>query len=173
VPADAEEIRLAAIRNRQNESPEFRALRDSVDLARLAEIPRFPSEMPWFIAANSAPKTALVEIWKDEPNPGRAAAIANAILEILPRPEDWVARWEGQPPPEWIVAVNRVIKAGLALPFELSGHQQAINSYNDWLEQTVLARMRAMEPESYAALVDHVKAFILNSWTNSDDERPT
>jgi hypothetical protein len=173
VPADAEEIRLAAIRNRQNESPEFRALRDSVDLARLAEIPRFPGEMPWFLAASSAPKTALMEIWKDEPDAERAASIASAILDILPRPEDWIARWEGQPPPEWIVAVNRVIKAGLTLPFELGGDQRAIKAYNDWLEQTVLAPMRATEPESYAALVDHVKAFILNSWTNDDDEQQT
>jgi hypothetical protein len=114
-----------------------------------------------------------MEIWKDEPDAERAASIASAILDILPRPEDWVARWEGQPPPEWIVAVNRVIKAGLALPFELGGDQQAMKAYNDWLEQTVLAPMRATEPESYAALVDHVKAFILNSWTNSDDERQT
>jgi hypothetical protein len=173
VPADAEEIKLAAIRNRQHESPEFRALRDSVDLARLGEIPRFPSEMPWFIAASSAPKTALMEIWKDEPDAGRAGSIASAILEILPRPEDWVARWEGHPPPGWIVAVNRVIKASLALPFELSGDQQAIQAYNEWLEQTVLAPMRTKEPESYQALVDDVKSFILNSWNNSDDERQT
>ena len=173
VPADAEEIKLAAIRNRQHESPEFRALRDSVDLARLGEIPRFPSEMPWFIAASSAPKTALMEIWKDEPDAGRAGSIASAILEILPRPEDWVARWEGHPPPGWIVAVNRVIKASLALPFELSGDQQAIQAYNEWLEQTVLAPMRTKEPESYQALVDDVKSFILNSWNNSDDEQQT
>jgi hypothetical protein len=160
VPADAEEIKLAAIRNRQHESPEFRALRDSIDLARLAEIPRFPSEMPWFLPASSAPKAALLEIWKHEPDAGRAASISSAILEILPRPEDWVARWEEQPPPEWVVAVNRVIKAGLALPFELSGDQQAIKAYNEWFEQTVLAPMRATERESYAALIDHVKSFM-------------
>jgi hypothetical protein len=173
VPADVEEIKVAAMRNRQNESPEFRALRDSVDLARLAEIPRFPSEIPWFVAASNAPKTALIEIWKGEQDTDRAASVARAILDLLPRPEDWVARWDGQPPPEWIMAVNRVIKAGLALPFELSGNQQAVQAYNEWLERTVLAPMRAAEPESYAALVAHLKSFILGSWDRNDDEPET
>jgi hypothetical protein len=91
----------------------------------------------------------------------------------VPRPEDWVGRWDGQPPPEWTMAVNRVIKASLALPFELSGNQQAIQAYNEWLERSVLAPMRATEPESYAALVDHVKSFILDSWNRNDGEPET
>jgi hypothetical protein len=169
VPADAEEVKLAALRNRQSGSPEFRALRDTLDLARVAEIARFPNEIPWFLAASTAPKTALAEIWKDEPDLDRAASIADAILDLLPRPEDWVARWEGQPPLEWIGAVNRVIKSNLALPFELSGDPRAIAAYNDWLEQTVFVPMRATQPESYAAVVEYIKFFILNSWNRDDD----
>jgi hypothetical protein len=31
--------------------------------------------------------------------------------------------------------------------------------------------MRVAEPESYAALVDDVKSFILKSWNNRDDDQ--
>jgi hypothetical protein len=48
MPTDAEEIVGAALRNRQNESPEFRAIRESIGVARIAEVPRFPAEILWF-----------------------------------------------------------------------------------------------------------------------------
>ena len=66
MPLDAGEIKSAAQRNGQHLSPEFRAIRDSIDLPRMAEIPLFPAEIPWFMTINSAVKTALVEIWNEE-----------------------------------------------------------------------------------------------------------
>jgi hypothetical protein len=47
IPVVGTELASAVKRNRQNESPEFRAIHDSIDLARLAEVPQFPSEMSW------------------------------------------------------------------------------------------------------------------------------
>jgi hypothetical protein len=121
VPPDVGEVKFAARRTGQHLSPEFRAIRDSIDLPRMAEIPLFPAEIPWFMTINSAAKTALVEIWIDESNIDKAAAAADAVYSIYPNPEDWIACWKGQPPPGWIMAVNRILRTTLALPFELGG----------------------------------------------------
>jgi hypothetical protein len=162
IPLDAAEIKSAAQRNGQHLSPEFRAIRDSIDLPRMAEIPLFPAEIPWFMTINSAVKTALVEIWEEEKDPQKAAALADAIYSIYPTPEDWIACWKGQPPPGWMMAVNRILRTTLALPFGL-GDPQALDHYNAWLERTVLEPMRQTAPESYRAIVEYVKNFVLNS----------
>ena len=160
----------AARRNGQHLSPEFRSIRDSIDLPRMAEIPLFPAEIPWFMTINSATRIALVEIWGEEKDAGKAAAIADAIYSIYPKPEDWVASWRAQPPPEWIMAVNRVMRAGLTLPFELGGDLETLDRYNEWLERTVLEPMRKSAPDSYRAIVEHLRNFVLNS-RNDDHAR--
>jgi hypothetical protein len=169
VPLDAGEIKFAAQRSGQHPSPEFRAIRDSIDLPRMAEIPLFPAEIPWFMTINSAAKTSLVEIWNAEKDQAKAAAIADAIYSIYPKPEDWVACWKGQPPPGWIMAVNRVLRITLALPFELGDDPQTLDRYNEWLERAVLEPMRKSAPESYRAVVEYLKNFVLNSRNDDRD----
>jgi len=88
MPLDAGEIRSAAQRSGQHLSPEFRAIRDSIDLPRVAEIPLFPAEIPWFMTIDSAVKTALVENWNKESDPQKAAAVADAIYSIYPTAEE-------------------------------------------------------------------------------------
>jgi hypothetical protein len=169
IPLDAGEIKSAAQRNGQQLSPEFRAIRDSIDLPRMAEIPLFPAEIPWFMTITSAARTALVEIWNAESDAQKAAAMADSVYSIYPNPEDWVACWKGQPPPEWVMAVKRAHRTTLSLPFELGGDTQALDRYNEWLESTVLDLMRKTEPESYQAMVDHLKDFVLNSRNEDRD----
>lgn len=171
VPLDSGEVKSAAQRNGQHFSPEFRAIRDSIDLPRMAEIPVFPAEIPWFMTINSAVKTALIEIWDEEKDPQKAAAIADAVYGIYPNPEDWVACWKGQAPPEWIMAVKRILRTTLTLPFELGGDPQALDHYNEWLERTVLEPMRKTAPESYRATMDYLKNFVLNSRNDDHGER--
>jgi hypothetical protein len=132
MPFDAGEIRSAVERNGQHLSPEFRAIRDSIDFPRMAEIPLFPAEIPWFMTINSAVKTALVEIWNEESDAQKAAAMADAVYSIYPNPEDWVACWKGQPPPEWVMAVERINRTTLCLPFELRDNPLALDHYNEW-----------------------------------------
>jgi hypothetical protein len=169
VPLEAGEVKFATRRSVQHLSPEFRAIRDSIDLPRMAEIPLFPAEIPWFMTINSAAKTALVEIWDEETDPAKATAMADTIYSIYPHPEDWIASWRGQPPPEWITAVNRVMRTTLALPFELGGDPQTLGCYNEWLERTVLEPMRTSAPESYRAIVEHLENFVLNSRNDNRD----
>jgi hypothetical protein len=167
---DADEIKSAAQRNGKYLSPEFRAIRDSIDLARMANIPLFPAEIPWFIMVNSAIKTALVEIWNEERDSQKAAEIAEAIYGIYPAAEDWLAYWKGQPPPGWIMSVNRMFRATLTLPFQLGSEPEILDHYNRWLERTVLEPLRKMAPESYRATVEYLKALVLNS-RNDDHGR--
>jgi hypothetical protein len=170
IPLDANEIELAASRNVYNQSQEFRAIRDNIDLVRARDVPRFPSEIPWFLSINRATKEAIVEIWKNESDKEKAAAIADAIFGLRPLAEDWAAQWDGQPPPGWITAVNRVMTSSLALPFQLTGNRQAISAYNDWLERRVFAPMRASAPETYKLVVEYLRKFILETWEDNEKE---
>lgn len=163
VPVDGSELAAATMRNRQNDSPEFRAIRDITDLARVAELPQFPSEMPWFIAANAAVKSAIMEVWNTESDPARAGALADVLLDLKPRPEDWVARWEGHPPPQWVEAVRRMTVATLALPVELLDDAR-LDAYNAWLERSVLSLTRDMSPELYRAVIENLKSFMTTPW---------
>lgn len=167
VPVDGPELAAATMRNRQNDSPEFRAIRDSIDLARLAELPQFPAEMPWFIAANAAAKSAITEIWNNEPDPARAGVLADVLLDLKPRPEDWVARWESHPPPQWVEAVRRTTIVTLALPVELSDEIR-LDNYNVWLERSVLSPTREMFPELYRAVIENLKWFMTTPWREQD-----
>jgi hypothetical protein len=160
VPVDTEEIVNAALRNRQNESLEFRAIRDSIGLARIAEVPRFPSEILWFLSVSTAAQHALIQVWARETDIARAAQIAEAVLDLGPRPDEWIARWEGKPPPEWGVAVQTVMTASKALPIELNG-DAATHAYNKWLEQRVLVPLRDTSPELYRRVVENVRALLL------------
>jgi hypothetical protein len=169
VPLDTNEVKSGAVRNGQYLSPEFRAIRDSIDLPRMAEIAVFPVEIPWLMTINSAIKSALVGIWKDEVDSKRASEIADTIHRIYPSPEDWVASWKGQAPPKWVLAVTRILHATLALPFELGGDLAALERYNEWLEKGVLAPMRKAAPENYRAIVEYVRNFVLSSRQQDND----
>lgn len=168
VPAGAEEIAAAALRNRQNESPEFRAIRESIYLARAAEVPRFPAEIPWYASLATATKSAIISVWKRERDTARAALLADAILDLQLSPENWIASWSGTPPPKWVEIVTCVIAASLAMPIEIDG-EEAVAAYNKWLEKRLLGPLRATAPERYQALVEHVKAFIAAASEDEDD----
>jgi hypothetical protein len=168
VPIDADEIVAAAQRTRQNEVPEFASLREAIALARAAELPRFPTEIPWFASLSTAPKAALMTIWETEADLSHAERLAEAILELRPKPEDWTFAWDGPTPPEWIETVNRVLVASLAMPIELT-KRETRSAYNAWLERHLLEPLRASAPDAYAAVVRHVEDFIL-AISEDDDE---
>jgi hypothetical protein len=148
IPVDGPELAAATMRNRQNDSPEFRAIRDSIDLARLAELPQFPAEMPWFITANAAAKSAIMEIWNTEPDPA-ARRLGCA--------------WEGHFPLQWVEAVRRTTIVTLALPVELSDDTR-LDNYNAWLERSILTLTRDMSPDLYRAVIENLKWFMTTPW---------
>jgi hypothetical protein len=168
IPVDTEEIVLAALRSKDAESAEMKAIKESVLLARVAELPRFPAEVPWFASAMIAIKNAVTEIWEREPDHARAAELANAVLDLRLNPEDWVSRWEGAPPPNWLETVRIVIIAGIALPVELAS-DELVKAYNGWLEQHVLGPLRLRSPKSYEALVAYVRNFV-DAISKDDDD---
>jgi tetratricopeptide (TPR) repeat protein len=169
VPIQADEVVAAALRSKESESAEFRAIRESIGLARIAEVPRFPAEIRWFASVSMAIQHALIQLWNREPDHERAALIADSILDLRPEPEDWIARWEGHPPPGWSEAVSRMMAASLTLPIELNS-QEATRAYNDWLEARVLAPLRNISPERYQAVVQQVRGFILDFPEDTSEE---
>ncbi|WP_407193767.1 tetratricopeptide repeat protein [Bradyrhizobium sp. STM 3566] len=165
IPVNADEIVAAAMRNRQNEAPEFRAIRDALELARLAETPQFPAEMPWLLSYVHAVKTAIARIWKNEPSEDRARILASQALGLDPAPENWVGRWNGRPPPNWVAAVRRALIGGLALPVEITDRSK-IDAYQAWLEGTVMRDIRKLSPDMYEQVVNYLREFILTPWSH-------
>jgi hypothetical protein len=168
MPLDAKDILAAVRRNRQTEAPEFRAIQDSIDLARLSEMPQFPAEMPWFMGYARGSKEAITAAWQEE-TPERAIALSEAIDRIRPIPEDWIARWNGNPPPGWITAVRRALTGALALPVELPDGDR-LDAYQRWLEGTFTSEMRRLRPESHQQLVEYLRDFINKPWDDDDED---
>jgi hypothetical protein len=168
IPVDADELFAAVMRNRQNEAPEFRAIRDSFDLARLSEMPQFPGEMLWFMSYVRAVKTAIMQIWTNESDEDRARSIASAIFSLRPSPEDWFGRWNGNPPPNWIMAVRRALVGGFALPVEIKDRTK-IESYQRWFEDSLMSELRSLSPETYQEVVTYLRTFVLMPWDNDDE----
>jgi len=172
MPVDAGEILAAARRNRQNEAPEFRAIQDTVDLARLAEMPQFPSEMPWHLGVVHATKDAIIKVWNEEADAGRASGIARAILRIHPLAEDWIGRWRQGPPPGWIGAVRRSMIGSLCLPAEIGDDRSKQAAYQAWLETEVVSTLRTRAPETYQQVVGYLKEFIQMPWATMTEIDP-
>jgi hypothetical protein len=150
----------------------LRAIRESIDLPLVRNIPRFPREVAWFAATGIAVKGAVMEIWKREDDPGRAELCANIALTIGPKPEDWVDQWEQGPPPRWVDAVNRIKISSLALPVELANDETTLAAYHGWLDRNLLSPMKSESPAEYEAVVDQVRGFILNISESGNDDGP-
>jgi hypothetical protein len=117
-----------------------------------------------------AVKTAIIPIWKTVKDAKLAGHLSNMMMHVIPKPEDWVFRWEPEPPPGWVEAVNRVVTSTLALPIEL-GDAETEAAYNEWLERDHLGPLRAVWPERYQAVVEQVRAFILAGEDNHEENQ--
>jgi hypothetical protein len=160
VPLDSDELYAAAMRSGSRESAELRAIRQSAALAGLRELPRFPTEIPWFLSLNRAVKEALMKVWKTDGTSERAEALADAAFSVQPNAVDWADRWEGSPPPGWVDAASRVMVASLAFPVELAD-QAVIQRYHRWLDSRVLREIQDNDPDRYRAIVEQIRSFVV------------
>lgn len=171
IPLDVEEIRVAVQRSQAVESAEFRAIGESIALARVRNMPRFPAEIPWFSSLLTGIRTAIQGVWRDEADPQRAEALADLLFAELPEAADWVGLWDDGAPPGWIEAVSNVLTGALAMPVELTNHSVR-DAYWKWLEKRLLKRLRLLHPARYAALIEVLKANVLYLSRMDDDDTP-
>jgi hypothetical protein len=162
VPVETEEVLLASLRSGQSESAELRAIRETIGIARIAGIPQFPTEIRWFTSTTMAIQHALIQLWGREPDHKKAGQMSEVLLDMRPKPEDWVSCWDGAPPPEWCDAVRRVMAAGLCLPFEIDA-PEATRAYHSWLEPRVIEPLRAKSPGTYQAVIDYIRGIVVDS----------
>ncbi|MFH0298429.1 hypothetical protein AAFX91_14535, partial [Bradyrhizobium sp. 31Argb] len=172
VPVNFEEIVLAAQRNRQNEAPEFRAIRDGFELARVSEMPQFPSEMRWFMSYVQSTRSAIMRIWTTETNEQRAAILSSQVFDLRPLPENWIARWGDEAPPNWIKAVRRALIGGLAMPVEIDDRGK-IEPYQKWFEDVFMSDLRETFPDTYDEVIAYLRDFILMPWDDDDEDQAT
>lgn len=168
VPVSEEEIVAAALRSKSKESAELRAIRESISLARMAKVPRFPSEMPWLANVALAIKGAILGIWIQESDKARAARLARAVLNLRLRLAEWLEEWGETPPPEWVEEVEAVITATLAVPVELED-DAVVEAYQAWLEEELLAPLRDLNSAAYQRVVTKVRDFLLNQPGEEDE----
>lgn len=169
MPVTASELAAAARRNRQNEAPEFKAIRDSLDLARVSETPQFPGEMRWFMSYVQATRISIARIWNEEPDEQRARILATAIFNMRIVPEDWLGRWGDHPPPNWVDAVRSALLGGFAVPVEI-GDDEKIAAYQKWLDDVVMADIRSLSPELYQRVVIYLRSFALTPWSKDEED---
>jgi hypothetical protein len=169
MPVTAGELAGAAKRNRQNEAPEFRAIRDSLDLARVSETPQFPSEMRWFMSYVQATRISIARTWNDEPDEQRARILATAIFNMRIVPDDWLDRWGDHPPPNWVDAVRSALLGGFALPVDIERDEKAV-AYQKWLDDVVMADTRSLSPELYQRIVTYLRSFALTPWSKEEED---
>jgi hypothetical protein len=160
VPVEAAELTAAARRNRRYAAPEFRAIRDSFDLARLSEAAQFPAEMRWFMSYFHAVKTAVMQIWNEEPDEARAQFLASSVFDLRVMPEDWVGRWGDNPPLNWVEAVRRSVIGSFALPVEISD-QNKLRRYQKWIDEVMMSEVRSSSPDLYGQVVEYLRSFTL------------
>jgi hypothetical protein len=167
IPLDADEVLTAARRNKHADSPEFRAIRESIAVARVADVPRFPAEMPWFLSVVSTTKAAIMRSWNEEAETPRARDLSSALLDLHPRAEQWIEQWHGQVPPDWVEAVNRVLIASLAVPVEIADRRK-LSAYQAWIDERILAPLRRSAPERYDSLVEDIRQFVIGAYNNDE-----
>jgi hypothetical protein len=170
MPVQTSEVVHAARRSRSAVSAEMRAIQQSIDLTRVAEIPTFPREVQWFASISMTIKAAVLEMWKSETDPAVAGRLSNLIMSLMPKPNDWASRWEAGPPPQWVDAVDRVILASLAMPVELTD-DKIVDAFNIWYEQNHLEPLRSVWPDRYRAVVEQVRSFMLSSEDDDDEKK--
>jgi tetratricopeptide (TPR) repeat protein len=170
MPVQDNEIVRAAKRSGGVMSAEMRAIQESIDLARVAEVPSFPREVQWFAKTSMAAKAAVIQIWKTEPDFAVAGRHSNWAMGVLPRPEDWASRWQDGPPSGWVEAVNRVTMSSLAMPIEIADDSSA-TAYNEWFEQHHLEPLRSVWPEQYRAVLGQVRSFVLSAEDDDEEEK--
>jgi tetratricopeptide (TPR) repeat protein len=169
IPVTSAELLAAAKRNRRNEAPEFRAIRDCLDLARVSEMLQFPAEMRWFMSYVQAIRIAVMQAWVDEPDERRARILASTIFEMRMLPEDWVGHWGGHPPPNWIDAVRCAFIGGFTVPVEIADVDK-VDAYQKWLNDVLIFGVRSLSPELYKKVVEYVRKFVLMPWGEGDED---
>lgn len=169
MPVTETELTVAVKRNRQNEAPEFRAIRDSLDLARLSETPQFPAEMRWFMSYVQAIRISLMRVWNDELDNKRADTLASAIFDMRIVADDWLDRWGENAPPNWVEAVNCTLIGGLAVPIELADEEK-LRAYQKWLDDVAMSGIRSRSPSLYQKVVDYLRSFTLMSWGSEEED---
>ena len=122
-------------------------------------MPRFPKDIPWFASLWTVPKAAIMEIWETTSDPKRAAALSSLILDLRPSAREWLSNWGATPPSDWAAAIENMSLAGIALPVELSG--ETLQQYNGWADETIFNELRRNDPQTYNAVVNHIRDFVL------------
>jgi hypothetical protein len=168
VPVEADEVVAGAKRSGDVESAELRALRESLALARLTELPRFPGEIPWFISVCTGITRGVRRTFAELPCE-QAEGVATYLHRLLPDPYDWLGVWHGGAEPEWAEKVSRALHQDIVAALDIDDSVKR-GAYHSWAEKHVLEPMRTLAPERYRALVEDLRVFLLNSRNDDADE---
>jgi hypothetical protein len=168
IPITEAEVAAAVRRSGEAPSLELRTIWESIHLARMARLPRFPAEIPWFANSTIEIKNAIFAMW-DDADRARAAKRSDLLHELLLDPEDWWFAWHQPVDPSWAEASWRAVIAGLGLPMQLKNNGDAA-AFNAWAERQIWAPMRAYHPKRYAGVIAHLKSFIASSLDALPDE---
>ncbi len=162
VPLDTDELehhlnRAAIEEGALRETPELRAIRESMVLPRLAGA-FMPIEDHWVSTLRLVVSRAVRHLWLDEPEGAVAEAKADWLISVLPDPREWCLDPENET--SWSMACQQAAyQIGLLMIFVCSDKLRR-EKYFAWLEQRLLVPLRTNEPELWDAVLEFVKSYI-------------
>ena len=161
MPLETEELVDAVRRNQVAVSPEFKEIRQNIDLVRLVEAPVFPADVPWFASSINAVKNAVHMVLNDKKDLQRSEGLSNQLMGLHMAPEDWQFAWKGELPSLWVDTVSGALLAGLAFPVSITDPTLK-KAYDAWIERNVLKPLADNDAARYDWLVHYLIDLINN-----------
>jgi hypothetical protein len=139
------------------ETPELRAIRESMVLPKLADA-FMPGEDHWLATLRHTIIRTIRDLWVNEPDVAVAEAKADWLISVLPDPMAWCVDPENEA--SWTTARQQAAyQTGLLMIFVCSEKSRR-ERYFEWLEQRVLAPLQTNQPELWDSALEFVKSYI-------------
>lgn len=156
-PVEGKEIR---------ETPELRAVRESIALARINNVFIRP-ETPWLNSITFEFIKALRHVWAHSVAGDASEAQSNWLLSVLPDPLEWCLEPEHET--VWAAARQTAIgQTGLLLIF-VDGNREQRQRFFAWLNEAFIKRFRQERPDLWSEVIPFLKSYLVRLMEPDDE----
>ncbi|GGX87849.1 hypothetical protein GCM10011290_14320 [Vogesella alkaliphila] len=138
------------------ETGELRAIRESILRVRMSELLQLPKELAWLDGMIGACLLALKDQWK--PNLDESAAVARSDwLLALGDVRGWANRLDEN---TWQLMERYQNWVAHLMMLPVAQPEPVKQAYWRWFQSRILSPIEEEDPETYAFLIEHAKAFV-------------
>jgi hypothetical protein len=163
VPVEPDELmdhlaNWAVVNGEVRETPELRAIRESISLPRINDV-FMPWEEPWLNMVRYAVYKAIKETWLSSTDLDRARAETDWLWSIFPNPLEWCLSPEIQT--VWAVARQQLAVQITLMLILIEASDERRNRYFTWLQDTVIPPLEDGHPEIWNAMLEFLKSYVI------------